>query len=286
MTNIIFFGTPEFVIPICDALLDMTRMNPVNLVGVVTAQDKPVGRKQIMTASPTKKWAQNHQIPVISENLKSSILNLKSELGILAAYGQILPQEIIDLFPKGILVIHPSLLPKYRGASPIQTAIFNGDQKTGCSIIKMDAKMDHGPIVYQFEEEIKAEDTSLDLYNRIFTKTADILKTVIPDYLEGKIIPQPQDETQATYTKILKKEDGFIPLETLQNIASKRGETSFSLNRMIRAYSPWPGVWTLWQGKRIKFLPNNMVQIEGKNRVKFSQFLTTNPSFPIIPPKL
>lgn len=290
--NVIFFGTPEFVIPICDALLAMTGFYPVNLVGVVTASDKPVGRKQIMTPSPVKKWAQNHQLPVISENLKSSILNHKSDLGILAAYGQIIPQEIIDLFPKGILVIHPSLLPKYRGASPIQTAILNGDQKTGCSIIKMDAQMDHGPIVYQFEEEIKPEDTSLDLYDRIFSKTAEILKTVIPDYLEGKIIPKEQNENEATYTQILKKEDGFVPFEMLENIAPKGGATSKwklepyeieldanTFPRLIRALSPWPGVWTLWRDKRIKFLPNNLVQIEGKNPVAIEQFKKSYPDF-------
>ena len=275
MTNTIFFGTPEFVLPICDALLEIAE---VKLVGVVTAPDKPVGRKQIITPSPVKQWAQNHQIPAVSENHKSEIRNMKSDLGILAAYGQILPQEIIDQFREGILVIHPSLLPKYRGASPIQSAILNGDQITGCSIIKMDAKMDHGPIVYQFEEEIKPTDTSFDLYNRIFTKTAEVLKTVIPDYLEGKIIPREQNDDEATYCKVLAKQDGFFEIE---NPLSKE-----VLGRMIRAYYPWPGVWTLWHGKRIKFLPNNMVQVEGKNSLPFSQFLTTNPGFPIIPPKL
>lgn len=261
MTNIIFFGTPEFVIPICDVLLQIPE---IKLAGVITTPDKPVGRKQIMTASAVKQWAQNHEIPVVSENFKS-------DLGILTAYGQIIPQEIIDLFPKGILVIHPSLLPKYRGASPIQSAILNGDQKTGCSVIKMDAKMDHGPIIYQFEEEIKSSDTSLDLYNRIFTKTAETLKTVIPDYLNGKIIPQEQNENEVTFCKVLTKKDGYFEIEN--------PPTKEKLELMVRAYSPWPGVWTLFQGKRLKFLPDNMVQIEGKNPVNIEQFKKNSPDF-------
>jgi methionyl-tRNA formyltransferase len=267
MINTIFFGTPEFVTPICDALLDIAE---ISISGVVSAPDKPVGRKQIMTASPVKLWTQNHDIPAFTiSDYPFSII--KADIGILAAYGQIIPQEIIDLFPKGILVIHPSLLPKYRGASPIQSAILNGDQKTGCSIIKMDAKMDHGPIVYQFEEEIKQEDTSVDLYNRIFTKTAEILKTVIPNYLKGKIIPQEQNEDEATYCKVLTKQDGFFDLDN--------PPSAEKLDRMIRAYSPWPGVWTLYQGKRIKFLPNNMVLLEGNNPVNIKQFEEANPDF-------
>lgn len=260
MTNTIFFGTPDFVIPIGDALLEIAE---VKLVGVVTAPDKPVGRKQIITPSPVKQWAQNHNIQVANSK------DLKSELGVLAAYGQIIPQEIIDLFQKGILVVHPSLLPKYRGASPVQCAILNGDKITGCSIIKMDAEMDHGPIVFQFEEEIKPLDTSLDLYNRIFTKTAEVLKTVIPDYLSGKIVPQEQNENKATYCQVLTKQDGFFEIEN--------PPTKEILERMIRAYFPWPGVWTLYQGKRLKFLPDNKVQLEGKNPVSFPEFLKNHP---------
>jgi len=270
MTNILFFGTPEFVTPICDALWDMTGSVPVNLVGVVTTPDKPVGRKQILTPSPIKQWALEKNIPVFTISHYPFPI-IQPDLGILAAYGQIIPQEIINLFPKGILVIHPSLLPKYRGASPIQSAILNGDKKTGCSIIKMDAKMDHGPIVYQFEEEIKPEDTSMDLYNRIFVKTAEILKIVIPDYLEDKIILREQNHDEATYCKILTKNDGYFEYD---NPPDKE-----TLNRMIRAYSPWPSVWTMFQEKRIKFLPNNMVQLEGKNPVGIEQFKEANPAF-------
>lgn len=262
-----FFGTPEFVVPICDALLQISE---TNLTGVITSQDKPVGRKQTLTPSPVKQWAVSHKIPVFTIS-QFPFPIIQPDLGVLAAYGQIIPQEIIDLFPKGILVIHPSLLPKYRGASPIQTAILNGDIKTGCSIIKMDNKMDHGPIVSQFEEEIKQTDSSQDLYQRIFTKTAEVLKTVIPDYLEGKIIPQEQNHSAATYCKVLTKQDGFFDLQNPPDPEK--------LDRMIRAYDPWPGVWTLWEGKRLKFLPDNMVQLEGKNKVSYSQFKQAHPYF-------
>jgi len=270
MIDTIFFGTPKFVTEICDSLLEI---NKINLAGVVTAPDKPVGRKQLLSPSPVKKWAQNHGIPAFTiSDYPFSII--QPDLGVLAAYGQIIPQKIIDLFPKGILVIHPSLLPKYRGASPVQSAILNGDTKTGCSIIKMDAKMDHGPIIYQFEEKIKPEDTSLDLYNRIFTKTGEILKTIIPAYLEGKIIPQPQNHQQATYCRLLTKKDGYFDYN---NPPEKK-----ILDRLIRAYFPWPGVWTLWQNKRVKFLPKEMVQIEGKNPVSYQQFKKAYPEFNLL----
>ncbi len=286
MLKIIFFGTPSFVVPIAESLLQIPDSQ---LVAVVTNPDRPVGRKQILTPSPIKSWALEHKISIFTpEKLDQNFLNIlvsqypNLDLGVLAAYGKIIPQEIIDLFPKGILVIHPSLLPKYRGASPIQTAILNGDKVTGVSIIQMDSKMDHGPIVYQFKEEISEEDTSETLTERLFLKTAEILPTIVSTV--GVDPPQPQNHSLATFTKLLKKEDGFIEWKTL----ASQGESLRSYN-FIRAMTPWPGAFTnvklkMQKGKlerRLKILKAhlengnlilNVVQLEGKKPISWQEF--------------
>ncbi|MDP3955386.1 MAG: methionyl-tRNA formyltransferase [bacterium] len=271
--KIIFFGTPNFVLPIPQALLEAG----FEIAAVVTRVDKPVGRKQVLTPSPVKLWAQKHQIPILApskfdDNFRFSILDFSSDIGILTAYGQIIPQGIIDLFPKGMLVVHPSLLPKYRGASPVQASILAGDKETGVSIIKMDAEMDHGPIVAQLTEDIKPDDTPASLYDRLFKKSAESLVSILPDYLEGKIKLCEQDHSQATYTKILKKEDGYFSIDN--------PPPQDQLERSIRAYHPWPNVWTRWQGKIIKFYPEKMIQMEGKKPVKLKDFLNGYPNFP------
>lgn len=285
--KIIFFGTPEFVISVPGALLEAG----YELSVVVTTPDKPVGRKQIVTPSPLKTWALEHQIPVIDteENTKllEQIQNIKPDLGILAAYGKILSQKLIDLFPKGILVIHPSLLPKYRGASPVQTAILNNDPETGSTIFKMDEKMDHGPIVHQFTEAINPEDTSELLLNRLFQKSAEALVKILPDWLEDKINPLEQDESKATYTKTFTRQDGYLDL--------KNPPVPEVIEKMIRAFYPWPGVWTLIQmtddrkqktEKRLKILKAHLgngelvidqVQLEGKNPISWEQFQKSYP---------
>lgn len=290
--NVIFFGTPDFVLPIPQALLEAG----FNLMAVVTNPDRPVGRKQILTPSPVKKWAQDHQIPTLTPekldaNHQSPITNYRPDLGVLAAYGKIIPQNLIDLFPLGILVVHPSLLPRYRGASPVQAAILSGDKETGVSIIKMDEKMDHGPIVSQFKEEIKPNDTAEALYRRLFQKTAEVLVTILPAYTEGRLTPRKQDHSKATFCKLLKKEDGFIDLE---NPPSPE-----TFKRMIRAYHPWPGVWTRLrassaeaaakaeqgfggQARIIKFLPEGKLQLEGKKPVLWKQFQEAHPEIKLL----
>lgn len=213
MIKVVFFGTPNFVIPVVESLL---KTEGCKLCVVVTNPDRPSGREQILTPSPVKQWASTKSIPVLTpkkldDNFKLQIVNFKFDLGVLAAYGKIIPQDVINLFPKGILVIHPSLLPKYRGASPIQAAILKGDRETGVSIIKMDEKMDHGPVVAQFKEEIKENDTTETLLVRILKKTAEILPKalayVIPDLI-GNPALDPRfrgDDSSYTFTCTLKK---------------------------------------------------------------------------------
>jgi methionyl-tRNA formyltransferase len=277
----VFFGTPEYVLPILKAVHKefVTGPGKSPIAAVVTASPKPVGRKQYVAYSPIDKWAHEHKIPCFYSSNDLLDANLDIEIGILASYGEIIKQEVINMFPHGILVIHPSLLPKYRGASPVPEAIKNGDKVTGSTIIKMDAKMDHGPVVTQFKEEILDTDTTDVLRDRLFLRSADVLIETLPPYLKGKIKPKVQDESEATYTKILTKADGFIEPDKVTGEAAER---------FIRAMTPWPGAWTyLPNQKRLKFLKSHLedgklvldiVQLEGKEAVSYKQFAQAYPN--------
>ena len=273
--KIVFFGTPDYVLPVLTTLHKKFVSGPGKspIVAVVTQSPKPTGRKQYLTYSPVDKWA--HERKVFTHYSAEELIdaNLDTEVGILASYGQIISKEVIDLFPKGILVIHPSLLPAYRGASPIQAAIANGDTQTGVTIFKMDEKVDHGPIITQFKEDIFPNDTFETLRIRLFERSAEVLAEMIEPYLRGKITPKIQDETDATYTKIVKREDGFIDLKK---------DSPEKIERLSRAMYPWPGIWTyLPNEKRLKILKCHLengklildeVQLEGKNPVSWKQF--------------
>jgi len=246
MTNpkIIFIGTSEFAVPALEKLIK----NNYTLLAVVTALDKPVGRKQETTPSPVKKAALKYKLPILQpekiSNLKSEISNLKPDLIIVAAYGQIIPKTILDTPRLGCLNLHPSLLPKYRGPSPIQTSILNNEQETGITIMKMDEKIDHGPIIAQKEITMSPNENYQTLEKKLSKLAADFLIEILPQYLQNKIKPQPQDEKQASYTKILTREDGQINWQ----------QTAQAIARKIRAFYPWPGAWPDFNGKRVKIL--------------------------------
>ncbi|OGM89187.1 methionyl-tRNA formyltransferase [Candidatus Woesebacteria bacterium RIFOXYD1_FULL_46_19] len=276
LMKIVFFGTPDYVLPILTSLHKKFVSGPgvSPIAAVVTQSPKPTGRKQILTYSPVDKWAHEHKIDIFyqsSELIKNSV---KADIGVLAAYGEIIPKTVIDTFPHGILVVHPSLLPKYRGASPIQGAIANGDKQVGVTIIKMDEKMDHGPIVSQFKEETKPDDTTDTLRARLFERSKDVIAEMIEPYLQGKIKPKEQNHDEATYTKIITKQDGFIEAESFTSEAAKA-------ERFIRAMQPWPQAWTLIGKKRLKILKAHLesgklildeVQLEGKSPVSWEEF--------------
>ncbi|MFA6304704.1 MAG: methionyl-tRNA formyltransferase [Patescibacteria group bacterium] len=238
--RIFFFGTPEFAVPALRALLQ----NDYNVVLVITQIDQLIGRKQILTPTAIKVEAKMLGLEVC-ENLKDlrlKIETLKPDLGIVVAYGKIIPQEILDLFPLGVLNIHPSLLPKYRGPSPIQSAILNGDKETGVSIIKLDEKMDHGSKLITQNLKLKADDNYQSLSERLAGLGAKLLVETLPDYLAGKIRLEPQNNTEATFCKIINKEDGKIDW---QNSADQ-------IERQIRAYAQWPGSYTELKSKNLK----------------------------------
>lgn len=278
--RIVFFGTPDYVLPVLTEIHRKFVTGPgvSPIVAVVTQSPKPTGRKQYLTYSPIDKWAHEHKTATYYQS--SDLLKEKwePELGILAAYGEIIKKDVIDLFPKGILVIHPSLLPKYRGASPIQGAITDGLTQTGVSIIKMDEKVDHGPIVAQFKEDIFPDDTTESLRARLFERSAKVLVEMLEPYLKNKITPRVQDDSEATYTKIIKREDGFVDLKK---------DSPEKIERLSRAMYSWPGIWTLLpNGKRLKILKCHLldkelildeVQLEGKTPVPYKQFKEAYP---------
>jgi methionyl-tRNA formyltransferase len=270
--KIIFFGTPEFIVPIAEFL-----EQNYQLIGVVTSPDQPVGRHQILTPTPIKEFALDKKIPVFEPEkldfaLAQDLQELEPDLFIVAAYGKIIPQEVLDVPKLGALNIHPSLLPKYRGATPIQAAILNGDSISGVSIIKMDSKMDHGPIACKIEFPISNSDTFESLSHSMFQKSLEILPEAITNLVNGQPFSD-QDPSKASFVKIIKKDDGYFDI--------LQPPTSDQLNRMIRAYFPWPNAWTRWNEKSVKFLPQKMVLMEGKKPVHIKDFLNGYPDFPL-----
>jgi len=273
--KIVFFGTPDYVMPILTSLHKKFVTGPGKspIVAVVTQSPKPIGRKQILSYSPVDKWAHDHRIPTYYQSSEIVKNEVDADIGVCAAFGEIIPEFVIGHLKFGILNIHPSLLPEYRGASPITYAIKDGKKETGVTTILMDDKVDHGKIISQFKEEIKPDDTTETLRARLFERSAKVLLEFIEPYLKGKITPKVQDEGKATYTKKLLKEDGFINLT---------GSDPVVVNNFIRAMQPWPIAWTyLPNEKRVKLLKSHLyegkliideVQLEGKTPVSYKQF--------------
>ncbi len=241
--RIVFMGTPQFAIPILDDLIK-SEFKPM---AVVTAPDKPTGRNQEIIPPPVKVLVQNYQIPAwqpeTKEELVAQTTSLKPDLIIISAYGKILPKEVLMLPKYGSINVHPSLLPKYRGPSPIQFAILNGDKETGASIMLMNEKIDEGPILAQQSVAIEKKENYQSLEQKLSALGAKLLLKTLKrwviikelDKLTKKLIyPQEQDHLRATYTKVLTRQDGKI-------IWNKTAE---ELERQIRAFYPWPGSFT------------------------------------------
>lgn len=288
--KIIFFGTPFFGRVILENLL----ADNFKVVGVVTQPDKPVGREQKMTPSPVKILAKKEKIPVLAPTNKQELaaasrklLASKPDLFVIAAYGMIIPAQTLSIPKRGVLNVHPSLLPKYRGASPIQAAILRGEEETGATIMLADEEMDHGPILSQQKISIVPNETTPSLTEKLALLGGKLLTTTIPMYLKGEITPQPQNHELATFTKLIKKEDGKVDWDTDND----------QVERMVRAYTPWPGVWTtvgemanqlnqkLCNPKhgdlKLKILAAHLenstlsldlVQVEGKKPISFADF--------------
>ena len=249
--KIIFFGTPSVGANILEGLAK----NKYKPVLTVTTPDKPAGRKQKLSPSPVKLTAQKYSIPVLQTEQKKIIrektIKLKPDLIIAAGYGRIIPEEILNIPQYCSLNIHPSLLPKYRGPSPIQSAILNGSRQTGITIFKMDEKIDHGPIISSKKINISSDDTFDLLQEKLVREAIKLLLETIPKYVKNEIKPQKQNNSLASYSRIIKKEDGKI----------KWKSDSASIERKIRAFFPWPGTFTFWE-KNDKKIPREKIRIK------------------------
>jgi len=235
--RIIFMGTAELS---CASLEKLFNDKSLQLVAVVTQPDKPKGRELKFTPPPVKNLAEKLNLPVLQplkardEKFIGELRELKPDLIIVVAYGQILPQSILDLPPFGCLNVHTSLLPKYRGAAPIQWAIADGEPETGVTIMKMDAGLDTGPILSTRRTPILPTDDSQILHDRLAQLGAELLAETIPAYVAGKISPQPQPAEGSTYAAKIKKEDGQIDWQ----------QPARKIWNRLRAFTPWPGAFT------------------------------------------
>jgi len=275
----LFFGTPEFAAIVLEKLINAGYIPEA----VICNPDEPVGRKQILTSPPVKRLIANGKqlmansgqlieifqpanktdLSAISDKLST----IKPDLAIIAAYGKIIPKEILDIPRFGILNIHGSLLPAYRGASPIQYAILNGDKETGVTIMKIDEEMDHGPVLANSKLLIADSDTCESLSKKLADLGVELLIKVIPDYISEKIKPVEQDHSKATYTKIIKKEDGKIDwLKSAQEI-----------ERMTRAFYPWPSAYANIKNQKSKIKNKILKIIEVEIILQYSDVLKYSP---------
>ncbi len=271
--KIVFFGSSKHVIPVINVLKENFELSLV-----VTTEQNPSDAVPSFCINNNLNYSSVSSLS--DSNIDAELLKLNCEIAVLGYFGLMIPKGVLNLFPKGIINIHPSLLPKYRGPTPIQSAILNGEKTTGITIIRLDDKIDHGPILSQREEKILEDDTADTLYERLFKIGSDLIHQNIKQYVKEELKLQEQDDSKATFTKLLQKNDGLLDFDN--------PPSSVKIGRMIRAYYPWPGVWFKWRmenarpaqpgrsrgkWKIIKLLPGDKIQVEGKNPMSYKDFI-------------
>lgn len=284
--KIVFFGTSDIGLPILEDLIANHQV-----LAVVTSPDKPVGRKQELTPTPIAELAKQHKIQILKPKKVRDNPDFLSELAeivdsryidifIVVSYGKILPAELLELPPLKTINVHFSMLPKYRGAAPVQFALLNGETTTGTSIFILDAEVDHGPILATKNIAIDDDDTNTTLQTKLAELSSTLLLETLPKYADGSLTPVQQDHSQATFTKLISKEDGLVDW-------SKPAQEIYN---QFRAYQPWPGIYTTWQHKKLKIIDCKLsedkttlelitVQLEGKNPTSMKDFLNGYPDF-------
>ncbi len=308
--NIVYFGTPEFGAYILEELIKSTNTQPAprfTVQTVITRADKPVGRHQTISSSPVALVGQKYHIPVLKplklneEFIQNHLSFLDCDLFIVASYGKIIPQALLDIPKLGAINVHGSILPKYRGASPIQSAILNKDKETGVTTVLMDDQMDHGPVLFTKKISISDKDTYSTLSTKILQVAAPLLIDTLTKFVEGNVTPKQQNHDLATFCSLLKKDSGYFDINNPPSLEN--------LDRMIRAYYPWPGVWTRFRASSadrvphkasavtqvaakaeqgssgqeciVKLLPEGKIQMEGKKVMGLKDFLNGYPDFPL-----
>ncbi|MEK7657645.1 MAG: methionyl-tRNA formyltransferase [Patescibacteria group bacterium] len=292
--NYIFFGSPDFAAIILEKLINAGFIPEA----VVCNPDKPIGRKKIITPPPVKKCIMNKvesikgKIKIFQpeklSDIKSQLSDVNCQLFIVVAYSKIISKEILEIPRLGTIGVHPSLLPKYRGSSPIQTAILNGEKETGTTLYLMDEKVDHGKIVSSIKYQVSSRDNYESLMKKLAELSAELLINFLQKYENvrnyEKITGAPQNESSATYTKKFKSEDGYIEPRDIEIAQKNGGEIAIEIERKIRALNPEPGVWTVKDNKRIKLLEAAIIdnskleltkiQKEGKKPIKIKNPLS------------
>ena len=245
--RIVFMGTPRFAVPVLSALLDAGH----DVVGVFCQPDRPASRGRRLLASPVKAYAAERRLPVFQPaslrrdgEARRQLASMAPDLIVVAAYGQLLPADILAIPRLDCLNVHPSLLPRYRGPSPVASAILDGAAVTGVTVMKVDEGMDTGPIVASRETRIGPRETADELTERLFGMGADLLVSRLPSWAGGRLQASPQDDSQATVTRRLSRRDGEMDWT----------RSADYLARQVRAYHPWPGSTTYWQGRRLKIV--------------------------------
>lgn len=254
--KVVFMGSPDFALPSLSAL---AAARNYQIVGVVTQPDRAAGRGRELKSPPIKKLALELNIPIIQpQKLREpeamqQLQVWNPDLIIVAAFGQILKKDALDLPRYGCINIHASLLPRWRGAAPINAAILAGDKMTGVTLMKMDLGLDTGPMLAKKTIRIRRDDTAGSVFQALSTLGANLLIETLPDYLNGKLTPIPQPEEGVTYAPMLKKADGLLDFRY----------PALELERRVRAMNPWPGAWFKWDGNALKVARASVSEVKG-----------------------
>lgn len=264
--RILFMGTPQFAVTPLEQLV----LSQFPVVAVYTQPDKPAGRGRYLVPSPVKQAALALKLPVVQPaSLKKAevvaqLADFHPDVIVVAAFGQILPLSILDIPRYGCINIHPSLLPRFRGASPVAAAILAGEEFSGVSLMLMDSGLDTGPILSQKSVPISAQDTTGSLTLKLSQIAAQLLPEVLVRWKRGEITPQPQNEAEATYSALITKEEGEIEWHS----------SAADIWRRVRAFQPWPGCYTSWRGKRLEII--EAVPLPGKETFTVGQVVAPN----------
>ena len=254
--RVVFMGTPEFAVPVLEALVGAP---DVEVPGVVTPPDRPVGRGRNPVQSPVKSYALARSLPVLQpqslrpEAAQRALASLSPDVIVVAAYGRILPPPVLAMPPHGCLNLHPSLLPRHRGPAPVVTAILEGDRSTGVTLMQLDQGMDTGPLISSQRVELTGSEDAETLTQRLFRLGARLLVANLGPWVAGELTARPQIDAESTVTRKVERDDG-------------RADWTMSaeqLERRCRAYKPWPGLYTQWDGKILKLLDVTVPEPEG-----------------------
>jgi len=266
--RIVFMGSPEFAVLPLEYLI----INRYHIVAIYTQPDRSAGRGRLKRSSPVKAAAANWELPVVQPvsfkkaEVVAELASFSPDVIVVAAFGQILPRSVLDIPRYGCINIHPSLLPRYRGASPIAAAILAGDEFTGVSIMLVDEGMDTGPILARAQIPISAWDTTDSLTAKLSRIGAQLLLEVLPLWVRGEIKSQPQNEAGASYCRPISKEEGEIDWHL----------SAVDIWRRVRAFNPWPGCYTRWRGRQLKII--QAVPLSEERYVEVGQVVALAPS--------